>query len=99
MLQIVATMQLFIEPLILRQRRRDPGLGDHGRVPDLPARLLPEATYNGAAALGVIMLLVLAAFSGRVRAADHEGRTGLRHGRTIAGTGLRNAGPSSPRPS
>ena len=44
LLQIVATMQVFIEPLILRQRRRRGGLHDLGGLPDLPARRSSRTT-------------------------------------------------------
>src|SRR4029078_7531088 len=62
MLQIVATMQLFIEPLILAN-----GAGSQDSA-NYVAYLIyqhgcSQNDLNGAAALGVIMLIVLAGFS------------------------------------
>jgi multiple sugar transport system permease protein len=62
MLQIVATMQLFIEPLILAN-----GAGTGDSATSVAYLIYQHGFFqsdlNGAAALGVIMLLVLAAFS------------------------------------
>jgi multiple sugar transport system permease protein len=62
MLQIVATMQLFIEPLILAN-----GAGTQDSATSVVYLIYQHGFYqsdlNGAAALGVLMLLVLAAFS------------------------------------
>jgi multiple sugar transport system permease protein len=62
MLQIVATMQLFIEPLILAN-----GAGVQDSATSVAYLIYQHGFFqndlNGAAALGVIMLLVLAAFS------------------------------------
>jgi multiple sugar transport system permease protein len=62
MLQIVATMQLFIEPLILAN-----GAGVEDSATSVAYLIYQHGFFqndlNGAAALGVIMLLVLAAFS------------------------------------
>jgi multiple sugar transport system permease protein len=62
MLQIVATMQLFIEPLILAN-----GAGTQDAATSVVYLIYQHGFFqsdlNGAAALGVIMLLVLAAFS------------------------------------
>ena len=62
MLQIVATMQLFIEPLILAN-----GAGAEDSATSVAYLIYQHGFFqsdlNGAAALGVIMLLVLAAFS------------------------------------
>jgi multiple sugar transport system permease protein len=62
MLQIVATMQLFIEPLILAN-----GAGTQDSATSVAYLIYQHGFFqndlNGAAALGVIMLLVLAAFS------------------------------------
>jgi multiple sugar transport system permease protein len=62
MLQIVATMQLFIEPLILAN-----GAGTEDSATSVAYLIYQHGFFqndlNGAAALGVIMLLVLAAFS------------------------------------
>lgn len=62
MLQIVATMQLFIEPLILAN-----GAGTQDSATSVAYLIYQHGFFqndlNGAAALGVIMLLVLAGFS------------------------------------
>ncbi|GAA2603999.1 sugar ABC transporter permease [Paractinoplanes durhamensis] len=62
MLQIVATMQVFIEPLILAN-----GAGTQDSATTVAYLIYQHGFFqndlNGAAALGVIMLLVLAAFS------------------------------------
>jgi multiple sugar transport system permease protein len=62
MLQIVATMQLFIEPLILAN-----GAGSQDSATSVVYLIYQHGFFqndlNGAAALGVIMLLVLAVFS------------------------------------
>ncbi|WP_438872609.1 carbohydrate ABC transporter permease [Paractinoplanes pyxinae] len=62
MLQIVATMQLFIEPLILAN-----GAGTQDSATSVAYLIYQHGFFqndlNGAAALGVIMLIVLAAFS------------------------------------
>ncbi|MEU4157448.1 sugar ABC transporter permease [Actinoplanes sp. NPDC026670] len=62
MMQIVATMQLFIEPLILAN-----GAGTQDAATSVAYLIYQHGFFqndlNGAAALGVIMLLVLAAFS------------------------------------
>ena len=62
MLQIVATMQLFIEPLILAN-----GAGTEDSATSVAYLIYQHGFFqndlNGAAALGVIMLLVLAVFS------------------------------------
>jgi multiple sugar transport system permease protein len=62
MLQIVATMQLFIEPLILAN-----GAGVEDSATSVAYLIYQHGFFqndlNGAAALGIIMLLVLAAFS------------------------------------
>ncbi|MBB2942619.1 multiple sugar transport system permease protein [Actinoplanes lutulentus] len=62
MLQIVATMQLFIEPLILAN-----GAGTQDSATSVAYLIYQHGFFqndlNGAAALGVIMLVVLAAFS------------------------------------
>ncbi|XVU23672.1 carbohydrate ABC transporter permease [Actinoplanes sp. CA-054009] len=62
MLQIVATMQLFIEPLILAN-----GAGTQDSATSVAYLIYQHGFFqndlNGAAALGVIMLLVLGAFS------------------------------------
>jgi multiple sugar transport system permease protein len=62
MLQIVATMQLFIEPLILAG-----GAGTQDSATSVVYLIYQHGFFqndlNGAAALGVIMLLVLAGFS------------------------------------
>jgi multiple sugar transport system permease protein len=62
MLQIVATMQLFIEPLILAN-----GAGTQDSATSVVYLIYQHGFFqndlNGAAALGVIMLLVLAGFS------------------------------------
>jgi multiple sugar transport system permease protein len=62
MLQIVATMQLFIEPLILAN-----GAGTQDSATSVAYLIYQHGFFqndlNGAAALGVIMLFVLAAFS------------------------------------
>lgn len=62
MLQIVATMQLFIEPLILAN-----GAGTQDSATSVAYLIYQHGFFqndlNGAAALGVIMLGVLAAFS------------------------------------
>jgi multiple sugar transport system permease protein len=62
MLQIVATMQLFIEPLILAN-----GAGSQDSATSVAYLIYQHGFFqndlNGAAALGVIMLLVLGAFS------------------------------------
>ncbi len=62
MLQIVATMQLFIEPLILAN-----GAGTQDSATSVAYLIYQHGFFqndlNGAAALGVIMLLVLAVFS------------------------------------
>lgn len=62
MIQIVATMQLFIEPLILAN-----GAGTQDSATSVAYLIYQHGFFqndlNGAAALGVIMLLVLAAFS------------------------------------
>ncbi|WP_431931188.1 carbohydrate ABC transporter permease [Micromonospora sp. RP3T] len=62
MLQIVATMQLFIEPLILAN-----GAGTEDSATSVAYLIYQHGFFqndlNGAAALGVIMLVVLAGFS------------------------------------
>ncbi|MFK3982800.1 carbohydrate ABC transporter permease [Micromonospora sp. NPDC050397] len=62
MLQIVATMQLFIEPLILAN-----GAGSEDSATSVAYLIYQHGFFqndlNGAAALGVIMLVVLAGFS------------------------------------
>ncbi|MDO3703997.1 sugar ABC transporter permease [Micromonospora sp. C28SCA-DRY-2] len=62
MLQIVATMQLFIEPLILAN-----GAGAQDSATSVAYLIYQHGFFqndlNGAAALGVIMLVVLAGFS------------------------------------
>lgn len=62
MLQIVATMQLFIEPLILAN-----GAGSQDSATSVAYLIYQHGFFqndlNGAAALGVIMLVVLAGFS------------------------------------
>jgi multiple sugar transport system permease protein len=62
MLQIVATMQLFIEPLILAN-----GAGSQDSATSVAYLIYQHGFFqsdlNGAAALGVIMLLVLGGFS------------------------------------
>ncbi len=62
MLQIVATMQVFIEPLILAS-----GAGTQDSATSVVYLIYQYGFYqndlNGAAALGVIMLVVLAGFS------------------------------------
>ncbi|GAB3178421.1 carbohydrate ABC transporter membrane protein 1 (CUT1 family) [Micromonospora palomenae] len=62
MLQIVATMQLFIEPLILAN-----GAGAEDSATSVAYLIYQHGFFqndlNGAAALGVIMLVVLAGFS------------------------------------
>jgi multiple sugar transport system permease protein len=62
MLQIVATMQLFIEPLILAN-----GAGSQDSAASVAYLIYQHGFFqndlNGAAALGVIMLLVLGGFS------------------------------------
>jgi multiple sugar transport system permease protein len=62
MLQIVATMQLFIEPLILAG-----GAGSQDSATSVAYLIYQHGFFqndlNGAAALGVIMLVVLAGFS------------------------------------
>jgi multiple sugar transport system permease protein len=62
MIQIVATMQLFIEPLILAN-----GAGTQDSATSVAYLIYQHGFFqsdlNGAAALGVIMLVVLAAFS------------------------------------
>jgi multiple sugar transport system permease protein len=62
MLQIVATMQVFIEPLILAN-----GAGTQDSATSVAYLIYQHGFFqndlNGAAALGVIMLIVLAAFS------------------------------------
>jgi multiple sugar transport system permease protein len=62
MLQIVATMQLFIEPLILAN-----GAGTQDSATSVAYLIYQHGFFqndlNGAAALGVIMLIVLAGFS------------------------------------
>ncbi|MFC0533247.1 carbohydrate ABC transporter permease [Phytohabitans kaempferiae] len=62
MLQIVATMQLFIEPLILAN-----GAGTQDSATSVAYLIYQHGFFqndlNGAAALGVIMLVVLAGFS------------------------------------
>ncbi|MFI7609133.1 carbohydrate ABC transporter permease [Micromonospora sp. NPDC049366] len=62
MLQIVATMQLFIEPLILAN-----GAGAEDAATSVAYLIYQHGFFqndlNGAAALGVIMLVVLAGFS------------------------------------
>jgi multiple sugar transport system permease protein len=62
MIQIVATMQLFIEPLILAN-----GAGTQDSATSVAYLIYQHGFFqndlNGAAALGVIMLLVLAVFS------------------------------------
>jgi multiple sugar transport system permease protein len=62
MLQIVATMQVFIEPLILAN-----GAGTQDSATSVAYLIYQHGFFqndlNGAAALGVIMLVVLAAFS------------------------------------
>ncbi|GGN60781.1 sugar ABC transporter permease [Actinoplanes lobatus] len=62
MMQIVATMQLFIEPLILAN-----GAGTQDSATSVAYLIYQHGFFqndlNGAAALGVIMLVVLAAFS------------------------------------
>ncbi|AEV87722.1 ABC transporter permease [Actinoplanes sp. SE50] len=63
MIQIVATMQVFIEPLILAN-----GAGTQDSATTVAYLIYQHGFYqndlNGAAALGVIILLALAAFSG-----------------------------------
>jgi multiple sugar transport system permease protein len=63
MLQIVATMQLFIEPLILAN-----GAGSQDSATSVAYLIYQHGFFqndlNGAAALGVIMLIVLGVFSG-----------------------------------
>ncbi|GAA4590709.1 multiple sugar transport system permease protein [Actinoplanes octamycinicus] len=63
MMQIVATMQVFIEPLILAN-----GAGTQDSATTVAYLIYQHGFYqndlNGAAALGVITLLALAAFSG-----------------------------------
>jgi multiple sugar transport system permease protein len=62
MLQVVATMQVFIEPLILAN-----GAGTQDSATSVAYLIYQHGFFqndlNGAAALGVIMLIVLAAFS------------------------------------
>jgi multiple sugar transport system permease protein len=62
MLQIVATMQLFIEPLILAN-----GAGSQDSATSVAYLIYQHGFFqndlNGAAALGVIMLIVLGGFS------------------------------------
>jgi multiple sugar transport system permease protein len=62
MLQVVATMQLFIEPLILAN-----GAGTQDSATSVAYLIYQHGFFqndlNGAAALGVIMLVVLAGFS------------------------------------
>ena len=62
LLQVVATMQLFIEPLILAN-----GAGSQDSATSVAYLIYQHGFFqndlNGAAALGVIMLLVLAGFS------------------------------------
>jgi len=62
MLQIVATMQLFIEPLILAN-----GAGTQDSATSVAYLIYQHGFFqndlNGAAALGVLMLIVLAGFS------------------------------------
>jgi multiple sugar transport system permease protein len=62
MLQIVATMQLFIEPLILAN-----GAGAQDSATSVAYLIYQHGFFqndlNGAAAIGVIMLLVLGGFS------------------------------------
>jgi multiple sugar transport system permease protein len=62
MLQIVATMQLFIEPLILAN-----GAGAQDSATSVAYLIYQHGFFqndlNGAAALGVIMLIVLGGFS------------------------------------
>ncbi|WP_084557286.1 carbohydrate ABC transporter permease [Hamadaea tsunoensis] len=62
MLQVVATMQLFIEPLILAN-----GAGSQDSATSVAYLIYQHGFFqndlNGAAALGVIMLLVLGGFS------------------------------------
>jgi multiple sugar transport system permease protein len=62
MLQIVATMQLFIEPLILAN-----GAGSQDSATSVAYLIYQHGFFqndlNGAAALGVMMLLVLGGFS------------------------------------
>lgn len=62
MMQIVATMQLFIEPLILAN-----GAGTQDSATSVAYLIYQHGFFqndlNGAAALGMIMLVVLAAFS------------------------------------
>ncbi|WIM95076.1 sugar ABC transporter permease [Actinoplanes oblitus] len=63
MMQIVATMQVFIEPLILAN-----GAGTQDSATTVAYLIYQHGFYqndlNGAAALGVIILVALAAFSG-----------------------------------
>ena len=63
MLQIVATMQVFIEPLILAN-----GAGSQDSATSVAYLIYQHGFFqndlNGAAALGVIMLIVLGVFSG-----------------------------------
>jgi multiple sugar transport system permease protein len=63
LIQIVATMQLFIEPLILAG---GDGVENHATsvVYLMYQHAFKENDLNGAAALGVMLLIVLAAFSG-----------------------------------
>ena len=62
LLQVVATMQLFIEPLILAN-----GAGAQDSATSVAYLIYQHGFFqndlNGAAALGVIMLIVLAGFS------------------------------------
>jgi multiple sugar transport system permease protein len=72
MLQIVATMQLFIEPLILAN-----GAGTQDSATSVAYLIYQHGFFqndlNGAAALGVIMLVVLAGFSaGYVRLTSRQ---------------------------
>ena len=95
MLQIVATMQVFIEPLILRQRRGPEDSATRSSYLIYQYGFF-QNDLNGAAALGVIMLVVLAGFSAVYVRLSRE--TGLGRARTMAHDSGR-PGPSSPTPS
>jgi multiple sugar transport system permease protein len=80
MLQIVATMQMFVEAFILTNGGA--GVNDNtisvvNLIYTYAFALSGASNYNSASALGVVLMLVLAVFSGTYLwlTRDREGRT------------------------
>ena len=78
MLQIVATMQVFLEPFLMTSG------GPGGRTATVVYQIyqyaVPQQNIGYSAALGIMLLLVLAGFAARLPVAEQPRREGVGHG-------------------